>query len=105
LEEDCEGCHETATISLKCTLFVGSCYFAYFLFDTWGAEYGWKSALPITLAMLLFPFLVLPIYQLYIRRRESQSKKNQLDVGVHRQDVENRTVEKLKLFQQVIFTL
>jgi hypothetical protein len=66
-------------------------YCSYFLFDTWGDRYGWKSALPITLAMLLFPFLVLPIYQLYIRCRENQCKKNQPDEDdVPRQDLENK---------------
>jgi Leucine-rich repeat (LRR) protein len=102
LEEDCDGCHETATISLKSTLFVGSCYFAYFLFDTWGDEYGWKSALPITLAMLVFPFLVLPIYQLYY---DNENKKNQLREDDPRQDVENNDNGEIEIISTSDFTV
>jgi hypothetical protein len=97
LENDCEGCHETVTISLKSTLFVGSCYFAYFLFDIWGDKYGWKSALPITLAMFVFPFLILLIYQLYLKPYYSQRKNILLSEDVPVPDVENNDNGEIEL--------
>lgn len=64
LEEDCYGIEELfeSTI-LKSVLCISSFLFAYLIFDTWGDEKGWVSALPITLLMALLPISCVFLFQ------------------------------------------
>jgi hypothetical protein len=63
LEDDCGNIRETILVSAQSTLFVSCCFFAFLLFDTWGDENGWKSALPIACCILV-PCLLFRLYQM-----------------------------------------
>jgi Leucine-rich repeat (LRR) protein len=59
LERDCYGMSESLKYTLWSLIPVSSFLFAYIIFDTWGDELGWKSALPSTLVMGFVPIMVL----------------------------------------------
>jgi Leucine-rich repeat (LRR) protein len=65
LEEDCVGITESLNLSLRSTVLVTCSLFAYIIFDTWGDQKGWESALPSTLLMAFFPLVVATGYQVY----------------------------------------
>jgi hypothetical protein len=78
LEQDCYGVKELFRTTIwKSTMVVSCCLFAFILFDTWGDEEGWLSALPITLAMTCFPISCFVIVQIISRRFKSKQNSRQ----------------------------
>jgi hypothetical protein len=69
LEQDCYGVKELFRTTIwKSTIVISCCLFAFILFDTWGNEEGWLSALPITLTMMCFPISCIFIAQIISQR-------------------------------------
>jgi Leucine-rich repeat (LRR) protein len=58
LEDDCGGFTESLNLSFKSTFWVLSSFYAFLLFDTWGDEKGWLSALAITIVMVSIPLAI-----------------------------------------------
>jgi hypothetical protein len=66
IELECAGVEESSTLTMWSTLFVSCCLYAYIIFDTMGDTEGWVAALPMTLIMILLPFIVFVIKRLSI---------------------------------------
>jgi Leucine-rich repeat (LRR) protein len=78
LERDCYGVKELFRSTIwKSTIVISCCLFAFILFDTWGNEEGWLSALPITLTMMCFPISCIFIAQIISRRYTSYQNSRQ----------------------------
>lgn len=59
LERDCFGIALSLKYSLWYFIPVASILYSYIIFDTWGDQQGWLSALPATIIIAIFPILVL----------------------------------------------
>jgi hypothetical protein len=78
LEQDCYGVKELFRTTIwKSTIVISCCLFAFILFDTWGDEEGWLSALPISLTMMCFPISCIVMIQYISRRYKSNSRSSQ----------------------------
>jgi hypothetical protein len=66
LERDCYGMSESLKYTLWSLIPVSSFLYAYIIFDTWGDELGWKSALPSTFCMAFLPVLVAVILSTFL---------------------------------------
>jgi hypothetical protein len=85
----------------KSTIVISCCFFAFILFDTWGDEEGWLSALPISLTMMCFPISCIFIIQIISRRCKSNlsayesSTEDKVETEmvivnvIHRKNIEN----------------
>jgi hypothetical protein len=106
LEQDCYGVKDLFRTTIwKSTIVVSCCLFAFILFDTWGDEEGWLSALPISLTMMCFPISCILMIQFLSRRYSSNSNSgepsNILEIEtemvtvnvIHRENTEDKTVQ------------
>jgi Leucine-rich repeat (LRR) protein len=72
LEKNCYGVKELCRTTIwKSTIFISCSLFAFILFDTWGDEEGWLSALPITFSMMCFPISCIFVIQMISQRFKS----------------------------------
>jgi Leucine-rich repeat (LRR) protein len=69
LEEDCKGIFQAVHLSFRTIHIIFCFYCAYLLFDTWGDQEGWLSALPITILMATVPVVMLLFSVLFQRIR------------------------------------
>jgi Leucine-rich repeat (LRR) protein len=65
LEKDCYGIADSLKYTLWSLVPVSSILYAYIIFDTWGDQTGWKSALAPTILMAVIPIIVLIIVKKY----------------------------------------
>jgi Leucine-rich repeat (LRR) protein len=65
LEKDCYGIADSLKYTLWSLVPVSSVLYAYIIFDTWGDQTGWKSALVPTILMAVIPIVVLIIVKKY----------------------------------------
>lgn len=58
LEREVHNIHETLYLCMKILLYLPALSFAYLLFDIWGDEEGWETALPISICFLFIPVIL-----------------------------------------------
>jgi Leucine-rich repeat (LRR) protein len=80
LEEDCANIAKSMNLTLPPILFVTSLLFAYILFDTWGDEMGWQSALIPTFIMISIPIALLVTQVSWINYRNYQKKRRRSSI-------------------------
>jgi Leucine-rich repeat (LRR) protein len=69
IEQECADVEKSSTFTVWSALFVSCCLYAYIIFDTMGDTEGWVAALPMTLIMILLPFLLYLFIRLFIWER------------------------------------
>ncbi len=65
IERDCYGIAHTLKYTLWSLVPVSSLLFAYIIFDTWGDQEGWASALPATIITGILPIIYLIFVKYY----------------------------------------
>jgi Leucine-rich repeat (LRR) protein len=88
LEEDCKGIFHAVHLSFRTIHIIFCSYCAYLLFDTWGDQKGWLSALPITVLMATVPVMMLLLSLLFQRiRNRKPVTVVEVDVQCHNENV------------------
>jgi hypothetical protein len=84
LEEDCANISKSMNLTLPPILFVSCLLFAYIIFDTWGDELGWRSAILPTVLMAVIPFIMLISQVITINYRVHRAKRANSVYGLGR---------------------
>jgi hypothetical protein len=71
-------------LTLPPILFVSCLLFAYIIFDTWGDELGWRSAILPTVLMAVIPFIMLISQVVAINYRVYRAKRSNSVYGLGR---------------------
>ena len=72
LEKEIQNIHQSLYASIRILLYLPALSFAFILFDIWGNEEGWHTALPISFAFLCIPLILNISYSFYFDQNGQQ---------------------------------